>query len=279
MLETIDRKLDMSFSMSARVRDLGFSFLGDLESVPMSMYLHAKETSFNFFLDRASVEKSSLIRYYNPVYYGNFVIVSQKVELPVIRVMYQNISSVPSMILTRFYTFRGGLFVEYRFHSSDLKHVSNLTKVLISVGKDIRVTRICESVGVSSSLDDINAKLPLSVVQFSYGEENAGDYVTEWRGVSDPFGAVSYGKDGKRYEGRIDFSKSSISPLFRTLLKDQIQPVTYFEEHKKSFVKSTVFLPSLLTKSFLVRFFNLENSVNGLRLESIAPYAQVREDL
>jgi hypothetical protein len=280
MLEAIDLRLDMSLSMSARIGDMNLPILEDqMKSVPMSIYLRGKETAFNFFLDSASVDRVALLENLSPVYYGSFVMITQKVELPAIRLIYQNISSVPSMILNRFYTLNGELLVEYRFHQSDLKNVSNLAKTLVSIGKDVRVTRIGKSRGVKNGLDEIDANFPLSVVRFRYKEEPTGDETIEWRGVSDPFGAVSYGSKATDNVMRIDFSKSAINPLFRILLKDQIQPVTYFEEYNGSAVKSTVIIPSLLTKSFLVRFFNFGQDMEGLQLEWIAPYSKVKEDL
>ncbi|MCL4333642.1 MAG: hypothetical protein M1290_03350 [Candidatus Thermoplasmatota archaeon] len=280
MLDKIGNRLDMGLSITATIKDLDLPYIaGDLDSIPMSLYLHAKHTAFNFFLEREVADKNILLREYNPVYYGNFVMVTQKVALPVMRTLYQNIFSVPSMILDHFYMCKGELHVGYRFHNLDLERVTALAKTLISLGKDVSVSKVGRSRGLRTGLDDIDARLPLTVIQFKYEDKVTGEHISEWRGISDPFGSVSYGKDGLGKIEFLDFSESAISPLFRVLLKDQIQPVTYLEEHKGTSVKSTLFIPSLLTRSFLVRYFNLGEDVNGLQLEGISQYSEIREDL
>ncbi len=279
MLENIDGRLDMSLFMSTSLRNIDSSLFSGTGSIPMSLHLHRGETAINFFIERGSKDSRELIKYYNHIEMGDYIMVTRKVELPVVRVLYENISAIGTMVFGGLYARDDDLIVDYRFNSSDKPKVAEIVRLLVSLNTEFKIRRMGKSVGLKRKLSEIASRLPLTAVKFGYRDGGFADQILEWRGVSDPYGAVSYGKDGKGKIAKVDISKSVISPFLRSILKDQIQPAGYFEEHDKGRVHAICILPSFLVKPFLLRMFDKAESSGGIKIESIEPFEEAIDNL
>ncbi len=279
MFENIDGRLDMSLFMSTSLKNIDSSFFSGTESVPMSLHLHKGETAINFFIERGSKYSTELMKYYSHIVIGDYIMVTKKVELPVVRVLYENISSIGTMVFGGLYAKGEDLMIDYRFHNSDRSKVAEIVKLLVSLNTEFKIGGMGKSKGLRDKLSEIASRLPLTAVRFGYRDGGSENQILEWRGASDPYGAVSFGEDGKGKIAKLDISKSVIAPFLRSILKDQIQPAGYFEEHIKGRVHALSILPSFLVKPFLLRMFDKAESSGGIEIESIEPFEEVRESL
>ncbi len=279
MLANLDRRLDMSLCFSTPLGSSKLPFLNENEPIPLDMHFHKDSTFLNFFVEKSALGEYEIYNYYNPVLFGNFMMIAQKFVLRELRIIHEKIASIPSMVLGGLYTIKGNMIVDFRFHNSDTQKVADMVKLLVSINAGISVTKMGRSDGIRAKLDEIDPRAPLTVVKFSYGEEGNHDYVWEWKGIVDPLGAISYGADASGYIGRLDISNTPIAPLLRSIVRDQIPVPAYFENHHSGRVQSLAIVPTFLTVPFLIRFFDKTEKVSDIRLESIETYGEARKDL
>lgn len=277
MLEKIDKRLDFCLSFTAALETMAPQFIISRKNVPMSLYVHQKEMGFNFYINSPNKEETELLRFYDPIRLGTLSMITQSVDLQVLRMFYENIASVSRMVLGSFYSNGNYLSVDFRFPSTCLVEINKLVKFLISFNLGVRVTKLGPSKGLIDKLSEIESRIPLTVVDFSYKDNLQKEYISEWRGVFDPLGAVSYGKDGKGDIERIDLSKSPIAPLLSLLLKDKLQPVGFFENHAGGRVQSKLIIPTIFAKAFFIRYFSATDKVAEIDLERIVPYETAKE--
>ena len=277
MLEKIDKRLDSSLSFTAALGTMAPQFINSRKDVPMSLYLHEKEMGFNFFVDSPNKEETELLRFYDPIRLGTLSMITQLIDLQVLRLFYENIASVSRMVLGSLYSNGKYLFVDFRFPNTCLDEVNKIMKSLGSFSFDVSVTRLGPSKGLINTLNEIESRIPLTVVDFSYIDNNQEEYISEWRTVFDPLGAVSYGKDGKGGIERIDLSKSPLAPLLSLLLKDKLQPAGFFENHTGGRVQSKLIIPTIFAKAFFIRYFSATEKVTGIDLQRIVPYGTTKK--
>ena len=277
MLEKIDKRLDSSLSFTAALGTMAPQFINSRKDVPMSLYVHEKEMGFNFFVDSPNKEETELLRFYDPIRLGTLSMITQLIDLQVLRLFYENIASVSRMVLGSFYSNGKYLFVDFRFPNTCLDEVNKIMKSLGSFSFDVSLTRLGPSKGLINTLNEIESRIPLTVVDFSYIDNNQEEYISEWRTVFDPLGAVSYGKDGKGDIERIDLSKSPLAPLLSLLLKDKLQPAGFFENHTGGRVQSKLIIPTILAKAFFIRYFSATEKVTGIDLQRIVPYGTTKK--
>ena len=277
MLEKIDKRLDSSLSFTAALGTMAPQFINSRKDVPMSLYVHEKEMGFNFFVDSPNKEETELLRFYGPIRLGTLSMITQLIDLQVLRLFYENIASVSRMVLGSFYSNGKYLFVDFRFPNTCLDEVNKIMKSLGSFSFDVSLTRLGPSKGLINTLNEIESRIPLTVVDFSYIDNNQEEYISEWRTVFDPLGAVSYGKDGKGDIERIDLSKSPLAPLLSLLLKDKLQPAGFFENHTGGRVQSKLIIPTIFAKAFFIRYFSATEKVTGIDLQRIVPYGTTKK--
>ncbi|MCW6158403.1 MAG: hypothetical protein LVQ63_02825 [Thermoplasmatales archaeon] len=269
--------MDSSLSFTAALGTMAPQFINSRKDVPMSLYLHEKEMGFNFFVDSPNKEETELLRFYDPIRLGTLSMITQLIDLQVLRLFYENIASVSRMVLGSFYSNGKYLFVDFRFPNTCLDEVNKIMKSLGSFSFDVSVTRLGPSKGLINTLNEIESRIPLTVVDFSYIDNNQEEYISEWRTVFDPLGAVSYGKDGKGDIERIDLSKSPLAPLLSLLLKDKLQPAGFFENHTGGRVQSKLIIPTIFAKAFFIRYFSATEKVTGIDLQRIVPYGTTKK--
>ena len=277
MLEKIDKRLDSSLSFTAALGTMAPQFINSRKDVPMSLYVHEKEMGFNFFVDSPNKEETELLRFYGPIRLGTLSMITQLIDLQVLRLFYENIASVSRMVLGSFYSNGKYLFVDFRFPNTCLDEVNKIMKSLGSFSFDVSLTRLGPSKGLINTLNEIESRIPLTVVDFSYIDNNQEEYISEWRTVFDPLDAVSYGKDGKGDIERIDLSKSPLAPLLSLLLKDKLQPAGFFENHTGGRVQSKLIIPTIFAKAFFIRYFSATEKVTGIDLQRIVPYGTTKK--
>ena len=279
MLKTIDRGLEMALYLSIPLSTSGPPFSDENEQVPMDLHFNAKELYYDFFVKESSRNYYEIYKYYNPIHFGNFVLLAQRVELPELVPIRKNIYSIPTIVLGGLFTQKGNVMMDFRFHKSDIQRVGEFVRLLVSINEDIKIIKMEQSEGIRVKYEEMETRSPMTVVEFSYVDERYSDRILEWKGIVDPTGAVSYSLDGAGEVSHVDVSNTPIMPLLLSVFRDQIPVVGYFENRKKSEVHSMMILPTFLAKHFLVRYFNETKNIAGINLLNIESYSNVKNSL
>ncbi len=279
MLDSLNGRLDMSLFGLIPIGGYEVPFLNYEENIPMDIHFYEDKMFFNYFVERVPNELYEIYRDYNPIKLGNWMMLSQSVDTPELKTIKKKISAIPTMVMGGLYRRREHMAVDFRFHNSDLDKVEELVKFIVSLDTDATITRLGKSSGLKTVLDGIDKRAPLTAIRFSYREKGKKKFLSEWRGISDPTGAVIYGLKGEGSVGRLDISDSPPAPLLKAILRDQIPLVGFFEGHSDGRASSIVLVPTFLTQAFLIRFFEKMEKVEGLLLESVEKYGAVKDDL
>lgn len=277
MLQEIDRRLNSSFSISTGLSSFVLtSVVGD-EPVPVNFYIRKEEMYLDFFVKQIPQKNSIFIETLSPVQMGDVTILTEKVSIPVLRIFYEDVISIPSLVLGGLFTHKGKLLFDYRFHVTDKPNVVNLLKKLVSIDADIKILWMNKSEGLMQKLDEIDSRMPLTAVAFNYKEKSERSNIVEWKRIpGEPYGAISYEMIGKKKTNHFDMSEESTAPLLDSLLKDHIPLAAHIEQHNKTNVKCITLVPTILVKAFLVRFFGSMENVVGLQIDTIKPYSEVK---
>ena len=276
MLNTIDRGLEMALYLSIPLGTSGPPFSDENEQVPMDLHFSAKELYYHFFVKESLRNYYEIYKYFNPIHFGNFVLLEQRVEVPELVPIRKNISSIPTIVLGGLFSQKGNVMMDFRFHKSDIQRVGELVRLLVSINEDIKIVKMEQSEGLRAKYEEMETRSPMTVVEFSYVDERDSDRILEWKGIVDPKGAVSYSLDGTGEVSRMDVSNAPIMPLLLSVLRDRIPVVGYFEKRKRSEVHSMMILPTFLVKHFLVRYFNETKNLAGINLLKIESYSNVK---
>jgi hypothetical protein len=269
----------MSLYLSAPLPTSGPPFLEYKDPIPMDIHFHKGDVYFDFFVNRTLATDYEFYRYYNPIIYGNYVLLAERIEWPELDQIRGEITSIPTFILGGLYTHKGRVMIDFRFHNSDLQRVVGLVKMLVSISTDVRVTYMGKSDGLRAKLNEMQTRAQMSVARFTYADDSDKNYMMEWKGITEQRAAVSYGEGGKGETGRLDISRAPIEPLLLTLIRDQLPIVGYFENHDRGKVNSIAIFPSFLAKPFLVRYFELTENLKDIRLEYVESYGDVRDTI
>lgn len=276
MLNTIDRGLEMALYLSIPLGTSGPPFSDENEQVPMDLHFSAKELYYDFFVKESLRNYYEIYKYFNPIHFGNFVLLEQRVEVPELVPIRKNISSIPTIVLGGLFSQKGNVMMDFRFHKSDIQRVGELVRLLVSINEDIKIVKMEQSEGLRAKYEEMETRSPMTVVEFSYVDERDSDRILEWKGIVDPKGAVSYSLDGTGEVSRMDVSNAPIMPLLLSVLRDRIPVVGYFEKRGRGEVHSMMILPTFLVKHFLVRYFNETKNLAGINLLKIESYSNVK---
>ena len=279
MLNTIDRGLEMALYLSIPLGTSGSLFLDENEQVPMGLHFSAKDIYYDFFVKESLRNYYELYQYYNPIHFGDFVLLAQRVELPMLVPIRKKIYSIPTIVMGGLFSQKGNVMMDFRFHKSDIKRVGELVRLLVSINEDIKIIKMEQSEGLRAKYEEMETRSPMSVVEFSYVDERDSDRILEWKGIVDPTGAISYSLDGAGEVSNVDISNAPITPLLLSVLRDRIPVAGYFENRKKGEVHSMMILPTFMAKHFLVRYFNETKNIAGINLLKIDSYCNVKNSL
>ena len=280
MIYDINKRLDMTFSLSTPLNSYVLSTIVKDNQVPINVFTNGNDMYFSFFLSRVSPTDRALLETFNPVLLGDIVEITEKIDNPVIRAVSENTNLASTLANGELFTKGRGVYTSFRFHSSQLKEVGNLLKAVISLYENIDEIRMVHSEGIIKVLDEINTRIPLSAVTFAFTKSSSKKFALEWRNIlKDPFGGILYDleKDGK--VENYDMLKEPTSKFLRALDKDHIPLASHLEFHGSDTVKSITHVPSFLLKPFLVRLYENTDSLEGFKILSIENYLEERERL
>lgn len=95
----------------------------------MYIFVEMGHTSI-FFINQMSVKEQTLIETLKPVMIGNVTVITEEIDNPVLRTIYENVNLFPPIANAELYANRGDLFTSYRFHSSDTANICELLRKL-----------------------------------------------------------------------------------------------------------------------------------------------------
>jgi hypothetical protein len=273
MLQNVDSRLDMFLSFSTPLNSYVLSSIEEKDPIPINIYLNDSRMYFNFIFTRVSQRDRTIIESLNPVMVGDVAVITEEIENPILRVIYMNVNSLKTAANGELYVHNGNLTISFRFHSSDISEAGELLKKIVSLDLSLNELRMGRAPGLLKVMDEIDQRIPLSMVTFSYKRTSESEYMVEWKNIpGEPSGALLYDlKDTNSVED-YDMAKELSFPLLTSIFKDHLPLATYLEHHKADSVECIALIPSGLLKPFLVRLYGSFGGIEGFKIDSIDRY-------
>ncbi len=280
MLYDIDKRLDMSLHFSTPITSFVLSTIVKESPVPINIYSHNKELYATFFLSQISVSNRVMFEALNPILMGDTVVITEKIDNPVFRTLSDNIEMVTTLTDGELYSKGKSLYVSFRFHSSQLKEATNLLKAMVSLDYEVGDIGLHASGGIIKVLDEIDKRIPLSVVTFSFSKPSEKKFILEWKFLHrDTSDSIMYGLDGDETVEKYSMLEEPTLSFLESIGKDHIPLASYLEFHGLERVQSVTYVPSFLVKSLLVRLFGTTERLKDFKIESITNYSYTKEQV
>lgn len=280
MLSYIDSRLNMSFSVSFEVDSFILSSIIDPDShIPLNIHDSNDKCNIDFFVDNVSLSRE-IYDIFIPVHMGRSIILSEIVNSVPLRKLHESMTSINSIVMSEFYSWRKQIFAICRFHESDKHAVTNFMRELTSSDQTINLFRFGRTEGLRHSLDSIDSRTRLSAILFSYREaEENGKYFLEWRGIGGKNNAVLYPADEDKPPLFSSIQSKPMTKVLSRILKDRLPMASYLEEHSEDLVNCVAIFPSSLINPFLARIADLESEFNEFEADGIYPYSEARDKI
>ena len=273
MIDEVDKRLDMCLSLSFPIESYVLSTIVKERPVPINIYNHKDELYITFFLNEISPGNRMMLETLNPVQMSETLVITEKIANPVIRRISENVVLVPTLADGELYTHRNMIHASFRFHSSQINGAAELLKRVISLDVNLSDIGLTDSIGLVKILGEIDKRIPLSLVVFSFKKPSDKKFVLEWRNLHQhPDNYIKYDLEGDRTVESSVMPDEPTIPFLTAIDRDHIPLGCYLEYHGPKRVYSYVYLPSLLVKPLLVRLYETTESVEDFRIEGIKKY-------
>ncbi len=278
MLSIADKRLNMTLSFSTPINSFVLSAIVKDTPVPINLYNHKDEIYATFFLSGISENNRVLLETMNPVLMGDILVITEKIDNAVVRTVSENVGMVPTLADGELFTRGKRIHASFRFHSSQLKEAGNLLRLLVSLDQNVDEIQLKPTASISKILDEINVRMPLSVVTFAFKKNNKKRYIVEWKNSHrNTASALAYDLDDKQSVALIDMENEPTLHLLNAIDKDHIPLASYLELHDLHSVKGMVHLPTFLLKPFLLRLYESSETLPSFKVESIENFTSSSE--
>ena len=197
MIDEVDKRLDMSLSFSFPIESYVLSTIVKEKPVPINVYHIKSEQYITFFLQELSANDRMMLEPLNPVKIGDSLEITEKITNPLVNMIADNVGLVSTLADGELFTTGKIMFVNFRFHSSQMKGAAELLRKVVSLGADLSGLGLSESKGLVEMLNEIDKRLPLSLVTFSFKEHSDTKFILEWRNLHQPpQNFIKYNLDG-----------------------------------------------------------------------------------
>ena len=273
MIDEVDKRLDMSLSFSFPIESYVLSTIVKEKPVPINVYHQKSEQYITFFLHGVSANDRMMLETLNPVKMGDSLVITEKITNPLVKRIADNVGLVSTLADGELFTHGKIVFASFRFHSSEMKGAAELLRKVVSLDVNLSGLGLSESKGLVEILNEIDKRLPLSLVTFSFKEHSDTKFVLEWRNLHQPpLNFIKYNLDGDISATNLTQSNGQTSAFLTAVDKDHIPLGTYLEYHNKERVQAYVYVPRMLVKPLLVRLYETTEKVKDFRLEGIKNY-------
>ena len=273
MIDEVDKRLDMSLSFSFPIESYVLSTIVKEKPVPINVYHQKSEQYITFFLHEVSANDRMMLEPLNPVKMGDSLVITEKITNPLVKRIADNVGLVSTLADGELFTHGKIVFASFRFHSSEMKGAAELLRKVVSLDVNLSGLGLSESKGLVEILNEIDKRLPLSLVTFSFKEYSDTKFVLEWRNLHQhPLNFIRYNLDGDLSATNLTQSNGQTSAFLTAVDKDHIPLGTYLEYHNKERVQAYLYVPRMLVKPLLVRMYETTEKVKDFRLEGIKNY-------
>ena len=280
MIDEVDKRLDMSLSFSFPIESYVLSTIVKEKPVPINVYHIKSEQYITFFLQELSANDRMMLEPLNPVKIGDSLEITEKITNPLVNMIADNVGLVPTLADGELFTTGKIMFANFRFHSSQMKGAAELLRKVVSLGADLSGLGLSESKGLIEMLNEIDKRLPLSLITFSFVEHSDTNFILEWRNLHQlPQNFIKYNLDGDFSVTNLIQSNGQTSAFLAAVDKEHIPLGTYLEYHNKERVQAYVYVPSMLVKPLLVRLYETTERVKDFKLEGIRNYKDENKNI
>ncbi|MCL4333422.1 MAG: hypothetical protein M1290_01405 [Candidatus Thermoplasmatota archaeon] len=277
MFRKIASGLDMCFHISTPLNSYALRSVAREGKVPLNIFEEGDKTYFTFYITGMTKEESLLTESLNPVNLGEIIQITEALENPVLSRFGMEALKIPTIVAVERYAEKGNFVGRYRFHSSDIDGFNSALKDIVSVNYPLFDLGMHPCPPRGSALDDLNKRIPLSVIEFQYVTSEERDIEVEWKNIDqDPIKGICYTQDGK--VKAFDMGKLDTFGLLKTIAKDHIALAMYAEFHEGTKARSVSLLPTVLLKPYLVRLFSNSDSIKEMKIVNIEAYDEIMKD-
>lgn len=303
-IRDVSNKLDFTLQISLSVaQEMGMLFGKNDESIPLSASLSNDSGRISLYLDAHQKGKfEPALGRLDHVSKGSYDIYELEAEELVSEIrFFGELVQIPSVVPGGLYFRSGNVFADFRFHHSALGKVSSLIRKISEARNRIKLAHLGKSKGLVGTLREINSRIPLSAISFSYEPED--DYASPEEilaspvieaklfavGMESDFDIVYYAPRMSGPGRVIDAESGIFESTFRTdciktLIRDTKQarvPVaSLVGEFRSGRVENVIFLPSFLSEDLLNLLFTSSDSVDcrNLQLEGYSPFSSYLQE-
>lgn len=269
-----------------------FRFLKSIRgNIPAYVFLEGDKAQLQLYFneDTTNPHDISFLEKYGAKKFDDLYIIKQKISNRDELGMINKLISEPMVASNAVYVSNGWLVVDLRFHSSKYQDISRILGSYMHKTDKIRLLYLGDSPGLSDILDELNQRVPLSMVVFEIplGEANIPDSLlmgdidlleTENSLLMDNRIKVILYRKGENgefeavAENRVE--NMLISEIRRRANEQMIIRYNMFVKRKGDFVRMLVIMPSNQINRYLRIVFSvaIDNQNLPVSLVSAAPY-------
>lgn len=244
----------MAFRITTSINSYISSSIFNNRTLPSNIYELNNAMYIDYFLPRGTNITDDM----NIVYLGDLIVISEKVTPNPLMDIYKELLNVDTVIMGGLYTINGKVNAEFRFHNSDMHKIEAIIETILSSNHQITIDYLGKY-GLSEALDNINKRIKLSSVNFSFKSKD------EFKAEVKLNGKLIMMKDNK-----LSISNGiSEQSLLESINKARLPFASFTEETRSGRKYCTIVMPAEVVSPFLLRLFNLKNIFDDLHLESI----------
>lgn len=167
----VERRLDMRMGFSIEFRHkLILMIQKEIGTIPATMHHMDHSSHIDLFIRAPEDARiAGIISSFDLVRRGEYYIVqTPDYEFPELQAISRKLLSLSSSVPGEFYMMGDRLYNSIRFHHSDLQQVSKIAGEIINSAGGARLEDLGPSLGGIRTLDNINARIPLTLISFKF---------------------------------------------------------------------------------------------------------------
>lgn len=303
-LVAISEKLDYSVQISISANQtMELMFAHTEGAIPLYATIDGDRTKITVYLDRQHNTKlDRVLGETTHTTMGNYEIYDIGAsDLSSQLQTLKRITAIPSVVPSGFFFKDGRIYAYFRFHQSSLDKMSDVIREIL-VGQDrIKLSYLGKSTGLIKALEDMNSRIPLSMISFMFPREP--DFVLPLDSEQDPIAEIKHLSEGMDSEyDVVRYSKipendgpsifiadgvyesrhiTEFMKTFKRKVQEERVPIaSAIGVYQKEFLKNYVIVPTFISDHVLCMLYEtarINNNVT-LKLISFVPFESPASD-
>lgn len=297
-LRSISDKLDYSVQISVKVsQEMALMFAHLEGSIPLYATIEDSNAYISIFLDRSRDAKlDRIFGRTTQTTKGNYEIYELEANdlIPELQ-MFKKITTIPSVVPGGLYLKNGYVYADFRFHNSALEKMNVVIKDILRAQNRIKLSYLGQSQGLLKTLEDINERIPLSLISFTFVPD--ANYIAPEMLEEKPIAEVKLFSEGMESEYDVVHYATKLGPgspsisisggiyesKYRTkfmrdfkgkMRKEKIPLASVLGVYHVNLLDNYLFVPTFISDHVLCMLYETaeENNDTTLKLNSFVPF-------